>query len=264
MLTSVRGLVAASLLVGCGLAATPAFADEAEAPESDITLSGNVALVTDYRWRGLSYSAGDMAVQGQINVAHSSGLYAGVWASSIEQDAFDVFGSLETDFYAGWSGEVAGGLTADVGLTYYVYPNGSVGDGNIFEPYVSLTKEFGPASVKVGANYAWEQDSLGGDDNLYLYSDLNVGVGETPLSFQGHLGYTDGVLSPKFITSAAQAIVESDPSLVTTDGGFDYSVGATYAVTENLSLSVSYIGVDGYSIDGFSNDTAVATLKLAF
>ena len=264
MLTSVRGLVAASLLVGCGLAATPALADEAEAPESDITLSGNVVLVTDYRWRGLSYSAGDMAVQGQINVAHSSGLYAGVWASSLEQDAFDIYGSLEADFYAGWSGEVASGLTADAGLTYYVYPNGTVGDGNYFEPYVSLTKAVGPASIKAGVNYAWKQDALGGEDNLYLFSDLNVGVPDTALSFQGHIGYTDGALSPKFLTSVAQAVIEDDESLITTAGGWDYSVGATYGITSNLSVGVSYIGVDGYSFDGFSNDTVVGTLKFAF
>lgn len=252
MLTSVRGLVAASLLVGCGLAATPALADEADAPTSDITLSGNVALVTDYRWRGLSYSAGDFAVQGQINVAHSSGLYAGIWASSIEQDAFDIYGSLETDFYAGWSGEVSSGLTADVGLTYYVYPNGNFADGNYFEPYASLTQAIGPASVKLGVNYAWKQDGLGGDDNLYLFSDVNVGVPDTPLSVQGHIGYTDGALSPKLLTG------------VSSDGGFDYSLGATYAITDKLSIGASYIGVDGASIDGFSNDAVVGTLKFAF
>lgn len=252
MLTSVRGLLAATVLVGCGLAAVPAMADETDPPSSDITITGNVALVSDYRWRGLSYSAGDPAVQGQINVGHSSGLYAGIWASSLEQDAFDIYGSLETDFYAGWSGEVASGITADVGLTYYVYPNGSVGDGNYFEPYASLSTTFGPATAKVGVNYAWEQDGLGGQDNFYVYNDWNVGVGETGLSFQAHVGYTDGVLSPKSLTG------------VSTDGGWDYSVGATYALTKNLSASVAYVGVDGASIDGFSNDAAVATLKFAF
>jgi uncharacterized protein (TIGR02001 family) len=252
MLTSVRGLVAASLLVGCGLAATPALADETDAPESDITLSGNVALVTDYRFRGLSLSAGDFAVQGQINVAHSSGLYAGIWASSLEQDLFDVYGSMETDFYAGWSKEVASGLTADVGLTYYVYPSGSFGKGNYFEPYASLTKAVGPATVKVGAAYAWKQDSLGGDDNLYVYTDLGAGIPDTPVSVSLHLGYADGAQSPKVLTG------------VSTGGGFDYSAGATYAITDKLSIGASYVGVDGASIDGFSNDAVVGTLKLSF
>ncbi|MDP3908398.1 TorF family putative porin [Novosphingobium sp.] len=249
MLTSVRGIVAATILAGCGLAATPAFADETD-PPSDVTVSGNVALVTDYRFRGLSLSGGDFAVQGTINVNHSSGFYAGVWASSLEDSA--VYGSTEVDVYAGWTGEVASGVTADVGLLYYVYPNGTVGDANVFEPYASITGAIGPVTAKVGVAYAWKQNSLGGDDNLYLYNDLSLAIPETPLSLSTHIGYTDGALSPKVLTGAGLG------------GGWDYSVGASYAVTKNLSVGVSYIGVDGTSISSFSNDAVVGTLKFAF
>ena len=47
-------------------------------------------------------------------------------------------------------------------------------------------------------------------------------------------------------------------------GGFDYSLGATWNITKNLSLGATYVGVDGNSISGFSNDTVVGTLKLSF
>ena len=249
MLTSVRGLLAASLVIGCGMAATPAFADETD-PPAELTVTGNVALVSDYRFRGISLSGGDPAIQGAINVNHSSGLYAGLWGSSLEDS--DVYGSLETDFYAGWTGEVSPGLTADVGMTYYVYFNGTVGDANYFEPYVSLTKTLGPVSAKAGAAYAWKQDSLGGDDNLYLYTDWTLGVPNTPVSIAAHAGYTDGALSPKVLTGAGPG------------GGWDYSLGASYAVTSNLSASVSYVGVDGTSTDSFSNDAVLASLKYSF
>ncbi len=249
MLTSVRSLMAASLLAGCALAATPALADETDAP-SEFTVTGNAALVTDYRFRGISLSAGDVAVQGSINVNHASGFYAGAWASSLEDTP--VYGNMELDVYGGWTGAVADGLTADVGLLYYVYPNGNVGDANVFEPYASLTKTLGPASAKVGVAYAWKQDSLGGDDNLYVYTDWSLGVPQTPISLSAHLGYTDGALSPKLLTGKS------------TDGGFDYSLGASVAVTKNLSLGVSYIGVDGNSIDSVSNDAVVGTLKASF
>jgi uncharacterized protein (TIGR02001 family) len=249
MHTSIRGIVAATLVASCGLTAVPAFADETDAP-SDITVTGNVALVTDYRFRGLSLSGGDVAVQGSINVNHSSGLYVGTWASSLEDSG--VYGNTEVDIYAGWTGAIASGLTADVGLLYYVYPNGNVGDANVLEPYASLTTAIGPATAKFGVAYAWKQDSLGGDDNLYLFTDLGVGIPNTPISLSGHIGYTDGALSPKLLTG------------VSTDGGFDYSVGATFAATKNLSLGVSYVGVDGASIDSFSNDAVVGTLKLSF
>lgn len=250
MLTSIRGLIAASLFVGACVAA-PAFADETD-PPADLTVTGNVTGVTDYRWRGLSLSGGDLAVQGSIQVNHSSGFYVGTWGSSLEQDPLDIYGSAEIDVYAGWTGEISSGLTADAGVTWYTYPNGSFGKANYLEPYASLSTTLGPVTAKAGVNYAWKQDALGGDDNLYLYGDLSTGIPSTPVSLNAHLGYTSGALSPKLLT------------LASTDGGFDYSVGATANVTKNLSVGVSYIGVDGNSIDGFSDDTVVGSIKLAF
>lgn len=60
------------------------------------------------------------------------------------------------------------------------------------------------------------------------------------------------MLSPKALTG------------VSTGGGFDYSLRATVEITDNLSSGASYIAVDGASIDGFSNDTVVGSIKLAF
>ena len=249
MHTSIRSIFAATLLAGSMLAATPALADEADAP-ADFTISGNVQIVSDYRFRGLSLSGGDLAVQGAINVNHSSGFYVGAWASSLEDSP--VYGNAELDIYAGWTGALGSGLTADVGLLYYVYPNGNVGSANVFEPYASVTAAFGPATAKFGVAYAWEQSSLGNDDNLYLYTDLGTAIPNTPFSLSAHLGYTDGALSPKLLTG------------LSTDGGLDYSVGATYNITPKLSVGVSYVGVDGTSINSFSNDAVVGTLKLSF
>ncbi len=249
MLTSIRGLAAATALAGAFLTSVPAYADETDPPK-DVTVTGNVTLVSDYRFRGLSLSGGDFAVQGAININHSSGLYVGAWASSLEDSP--VYGNAEVDVYAGWTGAIGSGLTADVGLLYYVYPNGNVGDANVFEPYASLSTTLGPVTAKVGVTYAWEQKSLGGDDNLYLFTDLGFGIPNTPVTLSGHLGYTSGALSPNLLTFKS------------TDGGFDYSIGATANVTKNLSVGVSYVGVDGNSINSFSNDAVVGTVKLSF
>lgn len=251
MLTSIRGVLAATALSGALLAATPALADEADPPK-DVTITGNVAFVTDYRFRGLSLSGGDMAVQGAINVNHSSGFYVGAWGSNLEQDALDIYGNMELDVYAGWTGEVTSGLTADVGLLYYVYPSGSFGDGNVFEPYASLSTTMGPATAKVGMAYAWKQDSLGGDDNLYVYTDWSLAVPSTPITVTAHAGFTDGALSPKRLTLAG------------TGGGWDYSLSASATLYKGLSLGVAYVGVDGNSIGGFSDDAVVGTLKYSF
>ena len=265
MLTSIRGLLAASVLFGCGLTAVPAYADEETAPPSEFTVTGNVTLVTDYRFRGLSQSSGDPAVQGSINLNHSSGFYIGTWASSIDFSVLGavpdaVYGGQELDLYGGWTGALASGVTADVGVVYYAYPNGHVGKAEFFEPYASLSKTLGPVTAKVGAAYAWKQAALdfdadgNNDENIYIYAELSGGIPDTPVSLAAHLGYTDGALSPKFATGASAIY----------DGGLDYSVGATYNITKNLSAGVTYVGVEGNSIDGYSNDAVVGTLKLAF
>lgn len=254
MLLSVRGILAATLLAGTALSAAPAFADEAAAP-SEITVTGSVALTTDYRFRGVSQSAGDPAIQGGITVSHASGFYVGTWGSSI--DLGSTYGSTEVDLFGGWTGEVTSGLTADVGLLYYAYPNGHVGDAEFFEPYVSLSGQAGPAKVKVGATYAWKQDALPNvfdgskDDNFYVYGNVDIAIPNTPVTVSGHLGYTDGVLAPCYYCTADKT-------------GIDWSIGASGTIYGPLSLGVSYIGVSGPSIDGYTDDAVVATLTASF
>lgn len=300
MLTSVRGLAAASLSAGFLLTAAPAFALEAEsqdlaeipadeavidasiseeliaasaildgtadadaapvlttqiaepmfrasepvdevlaskaAGESGLELSGNVALVSDYRFRGVSFSDGDIALQGGIDLAHSSGLYAGTWASTISGGTD--FGELELDVYAGWSGDLSDGVTFDIGLLYYIYPTGDTPGAltDYFEPYASVGFGLGPASVTVGVAYAWDQASLGDSDNLYLYTDFEYGIPDTPVTLTAHAGYTDGV----FATDVG-------------GNSFDWGLGASYALTDSLSLGFNYVDTEGPAIEDFTD-----------
>lgn len=227
--------------------AVPAFAQEAES-SSGISISGNAAVTSDYRFRGVSFSDGDIAIQGGIDVAHESGFYIGTWGSSIEDSA--TFGHTELDVYGGWSGEVASGITFDVGLLYYIYPNGEggiAGPSDYFEPYASISGTLGPVEATLGAAYAFDQAAIGDDDNLYIYTDFSSGIPDTPISLNAHLGYTDGTLS------------------TATDGdNFDWSVGADWAITENLTASLMYVGIGGVKVDDFTDDTVVFTLGVAF
>jgi uncharacterized protein (TIGR02001 family) len=76
--------IATPLMLALSLAfAGNAFAQAAPAaPES--TLSFNVGAVSDYRYRGISQSRLDTALQGGADYAHKSGAYIGVWGSSIK------------------------------------------------------------------------------------------------------------------------------------------------------------------------------------
>lgn len=261
MTISFRSLFAATVLAGTALTAVPAMAQDSEADADGITVSANVALTTDYRFRGVSLSGGDFAIQGGVDVAHASGFYVGTWASSLEDlEVFDdedpavsIYGSTEVDIYGGWTGALTENLSADIGLLYYYYPDAISGaDTDFFEPYASLTGNLGPAEVTVGAAYAWDQKALGDEDNLYVYTDVGFGIPETPFSFTGHLGYTDGVLAPTFLYGD-----DGDKS------AFDWSLGASVGF-KGLELGVAYIGVEGPEIDGLTDDTVVATLSASF
>jgi uncharacterized protein (TIGR02001 family) len=253
MLTSVRGLLAATILAGSALASAPALAQDDEAA-SPITVSGNVALTSDYRFRGVSLSAGDIALQGGVDIAHESGFYVGTWASSIQGGT--PYGEVELDVYGGWTGAVTEGVTVDVGLLYYIYPTTDDPlnldpDTDYFEPYASISTTVGPVGATAGVAYAWEQDSLGGNDNLYLYTDFSLAIPGTPVTATAHAGYTDGVLAPPFLAGTGD------------DTGLDWSLGLSAPVYGGLSVGVSYVGVEGPSIDGFTDDAIVATLSFA-
>ena len=256
MLTSIRGLLAATVLAGSLLAAAPALAqDEEEGAESPISISGNVAITSDYRFRGVSLSAGDIALQGGIDLTTTSGFYVGTWASSIQGGT--PYGEVELDVYAGWTGQVSDAVTVDVGLLYYMYPTTDDPlnldpDTDYFEPYASVATTIGPVSATLGAAYAWDQDSLGGSDNLYVYTDLGLGIPGTPVTASAHLGYTDGVLALGTLAAGTGD-----------DTGFDWSLGLSAAVYDGLSVGVTYVGLEGPSIDGFTDDTVLFTVSFA-
>jgi uncharacterized protein (TIGR02001 family) len=241
---------AASVAFAAFAAATPAMAQDAS--DSEFTVTGSVGLVTDYRFRGVSLSDGSLAVQGGLTLDHSSGFYVGTWASSLEDSP--TYGEVELDLFGGWKGEVTSGLTLDVGMLYYAYPSKDKGAGpsDYFEPYAKLSTTLGPVGATVGVAYAWDQDALGNEDNLYLFTDLSVGIPSTPLTLTGHLGYTDGPLGPKYLSGG------------TSKRGFDWSVGASATVLGGLTLGVSYVGTQGHNIDDFTDDAVVGSLSYSF
>lgn len=246
MHTSIRGLLAASILATSALVAAPAAAQEIE-------VSGNSTIASEYRFRGVDLSGGDIAVQGGVDVA-IGGFYVGTWGSSIDEDTVG-FGHTELDIYAGYGGSLGDTVSYDVGVIYYIYPNADnsalgAGPTDYVEFYGSLGVAVGPAEVTAGIAYAPDQDSLGSTDNLYLYTDVGVGIPDTPVSLTAHLGYTEGFLT---FTNDSKA--------------FDWSIGADLAVGEIVSVGVAYIGAEGDIAPGaydFTDDALVLTLNASF
>jgi uncharacterized protein (TIGR02001 family) len=143
MLKSFLTASAVSLIVG--LVPAIAQAQAAKAPEPDYTLTGNISLVTDYRYRGISQSRLKPALQGTVDFAHKSGFYLGAFGTNIKwvKDGGGN-GNTEFDLYGGYKGTIVGDLGYDVGLLQYIYPsNNFTPSANTLEGYGGLTyKQF--------------------------------------------------------------------------------------------------------------------------
>ena len=70
-----------ALFSGTALAADPAPA--APAPAPDWTESGNVTVVSDYLFRGISQTQAKPTIQATLDFTHSSGFYLGLFLSLI-------------------------------------------------------------------------------------------------------------------------------------------------------------------------------------
>jgi uncharacterized protein (TIGR02001 family) len=186
-----------SLIAAC-VAATlslPVLAQQGAAPAAESsahTLTSNIALVSDYRFRGISQTYGRPAVQGGFDYAHASGLYAGTWASNVYSTAGNGIGTsytngagLELDLYGGYKFEPVPGLTLDLGGLYYYYPgahwnNSERTNFNNFELYLgasyrwftlkysqSLTDYFGASSATLGGVCGIDKDGSTSSGNCF-------------------------------------------------------------------------------------------------
>jgi uncharacterized protein (TIGR02001 family) len=193
-----KSLIALALV---GAFAAPTFAQEAAAPASEHTITGNMTLASSYRFRGIDQTYGKPALQGGIDYSHSSGLYLGNWNSNVSSGAGFPDGNLEMDFYGGWRGAF-GDFGVDVGAIYYYYPGSEAevlgvgansGAVNNKEIYIAGSWKF------VSVKYSYSLDDYfslrgTGNDNgkdtkgtSYLEANLNYDLGNG-WGLNGHVG----------------------------------------------------------------------------
>lgn len=142
--------------------------------------SGNVAITTDYVWRGVTQSSGDLAVQGGFDYENGM-FYAGTWASNVDfGDGTDT--NVEIDFYGGLAGETDAGLGWDVGVIYYAYPDSSDSDLDFTEVYgalsYGLSDQFG-----IGGSVNWDPDN----QNTFIEANAAYTVNDQ-VSFDAQVG----------------------------------------------------------------------------
>lgn len=165
-------------------AATPAAA---QIPGTGISVDADAAILSDYRFRGVSRSGEDPALQGSVTVS-SGAFYVGAQGTTLN-DVED-YDNLELDLYAGYTTQIGLGLSVDTGVQYYAFP-GSEGETDYFEPYGSLSYQLGPVEATAGAHYAWAQEATGDEDMLYLFGALESGIPLTDITVTAQAGRQD-------------------------------------------------------------------------
>jgi uncharacterized protein (TIGR02001 family) len=184
------------------------------------------------------------AIQGGVDLAHSSGMYLGTWLSQVSDWAAGPKSeNLEVDFYGGYKTEVSG-VGLDIGAIAYHYPGSTAGasngksyEANTQELYVGLT--YGLATFKtsyvISDNYFASGSNW--DNKGTIYYDLTLAKEIAPkLTASVHAGYTNykkDTATSKFSYS-------------------DYSLGLAYDY-EGVIIGVKY----------FFNDTKPGTESYA-
>ena len=194
----------------------PATKTNAKALSVDVS----VGAVTDYRFRGVSLSNRQPAIQPSITVTHDSGLYGSVWASNIADNGGD---SVEVDLVAGYTGQT-GTLAYSLSATYYLYPRAS--PTNYAEFIGTIGTNIGPARFGLTVGYAPPQRNIGDQDNLYVAVNGCVPIKGTPLSLTGSFGIENG----------AFATAKRDWSLGVNADVAGFTIGAAYVDTARAGL----------------------------
>jgi uncharacterized protein (TIGR02001 family) len=159
-------LIRASLLIVTLPIAGTALADAAN--DADYAVSGNVALTSDYMFRGLTQTWGGPAIQGGADLPMKNGLAAGFWASSISDKSYPG-ASLELDLYASYGTQIDDDWSWRAGLYGYLYPNGNLDDAGL------RSRSFN--TVEANGALTWKWLTLKYSSSLTDYFGIDTGQG---------------------------------------------------------------------------------------
>ena len=188
--------------------------------------SANVALTSEYYFRGVSQTDDKPAIQGgfdyEVDVLDGLGVYAGVWGSNVDFNETPATNgaNIELDWYGGLRGEVPGvGIGWDVGFIYYWYPGaGGALNYDFVEVQGALSYDFDIVEATASLNYS--PDNFGATGNAW-YSKF--GLTSAPLF---DLVTLSAYVARQNVADAAN-YTEWNAAASVTLGGFDFSIAYT-------------------------------------
>ena len=210
-------------------------------------IEANIALSTDYIFRGVSQTGNDPAISGGFDYSFDNGFYAGIWASNVnfgsnaevgvdENDGVVVVEtsttSTEIDVYAGWAGEISEGVELDLGYIYFVYP-GDSGSLNYSEFTAGIS--FGG----LGFGLVYSPDYFGSDEDGIVFNvDYSVGLTKS-VSLDLHAGYT--TTGEEAFAFPVDSEGQFGPDAF--DDYLDWSIGLSTSAA-GVDLSLTYYDTD--------------------
>jgi len=192
------------------------------APAAHAEITANVALTTDYVWRGTSQNQEDPALQGGFDYSSESGFYAGVWGSNVNFSG----ASTELDLYAGWGTELENGVGLDFGVIRYSYHGSDIASDLDFTEFYA------------GASYA-------GFGFTYSVGD------ELGDQYEVSYGYD--------LETVSLAVAYGNYDTSGDDDDYDYysaGVSGSFGGKSDIGWDVSYYGTSSEADDIFGEEAA--------
>ena len=272
---------------------------QAEEAKSPWAVTTNVGFVSDYYARGISQTWHKPAVQGGLDITHSSGFFGGVWGSNVSPNTYPD-ATAEVDVYGGYNGSVpwVEGLGYTVGLIGYIYPGGSwkkytitgstpagikqTPQGDRWDTYeANFGLSYGWLSGKVSVTLSdwygaerktgWDGSTKG---TTYVELNANYPLPWWGLTLVGHVGQLNvaGMLDTRYT-----AINGQNPStsltMASSPDNTDYKVGFSKAFSiansEGWNAGLYYVGASnreywgdrGYGGTSFNGSTQTKDLN---
>ena len=225
------------LVVGSFFATSSAIAWESE--DGVHSTSASVAGSSDYVWRGYSQTDEDAAISGSLDYGHSSGLYAGVWASNV---GFADDSDIEIDAYAGFANDFGdSGIGYDLGVLRYMYPGtssasrGGSGDLDWNEVYASLSYSL----FNVGVAYSSDVYNTS-ETGVYYSAGIDYDL-PYEVALSAGVGYYD---------YDSKVFGKGNP-----DSATDYHIGVSKELI-GFGFDLTYYDTDSDAEDLYSDDWA--------
>jgi uncharacterized protein (TIGR02001 family) len=233
---------AAAILIGAAAAAGSAAAQ----------LSGTATAVTDYRYRGVTFSDRWPAAQAGLAYDDAGGLYAGAFGSTVRLDPRGpAASSFQAIAYGGYAARLASGVSLEAGGDYSAFSGAN--DFNYGEIFVGAAAENLSARIHYSPRYF-------GTSSKGVYGEINAAH---PLLDAARLHVHVGLLRYRY-DSPYGSRYGVKPARNTFDG----RIGVR-ADIDRFELEVAWVGVSnhsaGYYITGRNSPNGiVASVTLVF